>query len=74
MTGDAIDIARRYALIVDRLSELDVAAIWAASVLGRRPVRPDLAARVVALDALRHDVGVASRERKNARHIQEMSA
>ena len=60
------EIARRYAAIVDGLAEIDVAALWAASVLSRRPVRPELAAPLDALDSLRDDVELASLSRKDA--------
>jgi hypothetical protein len=66
------DIERHYSAIVDGLSEFEVAAVWAAAVLGRRPAGTRLALRIEALDSLRRDVGLAAKATKDA--AEELSA
>lgn len=50
-------IGARYAVIVAGLSETDIAAVWAATMFGRKPVDERLRDRVERLAALRDEVG-----------------
>jgi len=56
-------IGARYAVIVAGLSETDIAAVWAATMFGRKPVDKRLRDHVERLEALRDDVGRASAAR-----------
>ncbi len=56
-------IAARYSSIVAGLSETDIAAVWAATMFGRKPVDERLRDRVERLEALRDEIGAHSAAR-----------
>ncbi len=61
-------IAVRYAAIVQGLGAVEIAAVWAATLFGSKPVDGRLGDRAKQLGALRDDVGRASALRnENAR-------
>jgi len=64
------EIATAYASIIADLDEMEIAAIWAASLFSRRPGSARIGARVEQLEALRKRIG----DEKAAEHARGRNA